>query len=74
MRLLAEWEGDALGGEFVVFGVLEVDGRGSAIHVAVGSEVEVAQLGAEHGEHDILEVGVGAIGALEWGSDEAARR
>jgi len=57
----------------VVFGELQVDGRCLAVEVAVLGEVEVAQLGAEHGEHDIFEVRVGAIGAFEGGGDETAR-
>ena len=73
VRLGATGQCDALGLELVVFGEFEVDWRCGAVQVPVLGEVEVAQLGAEHGEHDIFEVGVGAIVPFEGGGDETAR-
>jgi hypothetical protein len=63
VRLCSAGQGDALGSEAVVFGELEVHGRRRAVHVPVLGEGEAAQLGAQHGERDIFEVRVGAVGA-----------
>jgi hypothetical protein len=63
VRLRSAREGDALGGEAVVFGELEVHGRRRSVHVPVLGEGEAAQLGAQHGERDIFEVRIGAVGA-----------
>tara|TARA_R110002003_G_scaffold388_4_gene19319 strand:+ start:2105 stop:2374 length:270 start_codon:yes stop_codon:yes gene_type:complete len=57
----------ALRCEAIVFRKLQIyRGRG-AVHIAILGEVEVAELGAEHGEHDVLEVRIRAIGAFEGG-------
>ena len=74
MRLRSARQCYALWREAVVLRELEVDGRSRPIHVPVLGKIEVAQLGAEHGEHDILEVCIGAIGSFEWRGDETTRR
>jgi hypothetical protein len=65
VRLRAARQGDALGGEAVVFGKLEVYRRSRSVHVTVLGKGGAAQLGAQHGKHNILKVCVGAVIALE---------
>lgn len=72
MRLLSQRQCNAVRLEVVVLGVLEVNRCGSSIHVPIGCEVEVAQLGAERSKDDVLEVGVGAIGPFEGRRDQPA--
>lgn len=66
MRLRSARKCDAFWGEAVVLCILQVYRSCRSVHVPVLGQVEVAQLGAEHGKHDIFEVCVGAIGPLEW--------
>ena len=74
MRLGPAGESYAFGCEAIIFRELKIDGHGGSIHVPVLGQVEVAQLGTEHGEHDIFEVCVGTIGAFERRCDETAGR
>jgi len=74
MRLGTAWQSDALWSEAIVFGVLEICRCCRYVHVAVLGEVEVPELGAEHGEHDIFEVCIRAIGAFEGRCDGASGR
>jgi hypothetical protein len=65
VRLCFTGEVDALRREALVFGKLEVYRRCRPVHVPVLGEGKATQLGAEHGERDIFEVVVGAIGPAE---------
>jgi hypothetical protein len=67
VRLCAAGQGDAFGREALVFGELEIHRRGRPVHVPVLGQGEAAQLGAEHGERDIFEVLVRAIGPAGGG-------
>lgn len=73
VRLDAARQGDALGGYAVVVAEAEVGcGRRDA-RVRLLVEVEVPQLGAHHGEDDVLEVVVCAMLALERRRAEPGR-
>jgi hypothetical protein len=57
-----------------VFSKLQVHISSRWIKVAVLGERLAAKLFSQHGEHDILEIGVGAILACERGSAQSGRR